>query len=210
MNVLSTAVPRRRVIETYAVYESRKKNKSLPDLATWDWSSADRLDKQLEFAGLKRGVLSGYVEWCLVALGLTELRACAVVTTISNGGPRDLGSLERVGKLRSWRPRGGDSTWSNQVADGTPFTPETPFILRPATRTEYPGRWYLEDGSGRATAIVANASKYSKVGTVAHGFLGLRPDFNSSFMQTYLPELLKACAQENVLIGGAPQSNPTP
>jgi hypothetical protein len=67
-------------------------------------------------------------------------------------------------------------------------------ILRPAVFSENPARWYLEDGSGRAAAIVANAGKYPTDQSVAFGYLGMRPDPRSRFMQTRFPSLLSGHA----------------
>ena len=55
-----------------------------------------------------------------------------------------------------------------------PVPESDPFILRRATAGEQPAIWYLEDGSGRGTAIVASSSLFLSCGTVAHAYLGTR------------------------------------
>jgi hypothetical protein len=182
MNTIITGVPRQTVIEAYVEYDCGKKHRAIPDFANWDWNSADALDCQLRVAGLKSGVLAGYTEWNKVTLDLADLRQCAVVSSISNGGPRDLASLETSGALEGWLPN-QEVEWFANVQQGQPFPETDPFILRRATVGERPAVWYLEDGSGRGTAIVGNASLFIPLGAVAHAYLGTRVDPTSSFMQ---------------------------
>jgi hypothetical protein len=182
MNTILMSLPRQPVIQAYATYDCRKKGCNAPDFSGWNWNSADALDEQLAAAGLKPGVLAGYREWRKVTLDLADLRQCAVVSTISASGPRDLGSLESIGALKDWRPNKQVPWWSG-VEQGLPFSEADPFILRPATHREHPALWYLEDGSGRGTAIVANAEKFGSLSVVAHGYLGTQVDSDSSFMK---------------------------
>jgi hypothetical protein len=182
MNTIIASLPRQQVIEAYAAYDCDKKHRTPPDFSGWNWESADYLDGQLGAAGLKTGVLAGYQEWRKVTLDLADLRQCAVVASISSGGPRDLGSLESVGALRGWRPN-KQVSWLSGVVQGLPFSEDSPFILRPAAAGEQSALWYLEDGSGRATAMVANACHFRTLGIVAHAYLGTRADPDSSFMR---------------------------
>ncbi|MGA2547431.1 MAG: hypothetical protein ABSF43_12830 [Rectinemataceae bacterium] len=70
--------------------------------------------------------------------------------------------------------------------------------------------WYLEDGSGRATALVAHAKKFKTSDSVAVGFLGSIPDLKSSFMQKKYCELLLDWLQKTMSGPGnkVPQSGP--
>ena len=63
-------------------------------------------------------------------------------------------------------------------------------ILRPAVPIEFPARWYVEDGSGRAVAFVANQAVFGPSQILARGYLGREPDVSSSFMQEKFRELL--------------------
>ena len=182
MNTITTGVPRKTVVEAYAAYDCRKKHRVIPDFASWDWDSADAIDSQLKAADLKSGVLAGYTEWAMVTLDLRDLRQCAVVSSISNGGPRDLATLERSGALKGWLPI-KEVAWFSKIRQGQPFPESEPFILRRATVAESPAVWYLEDGSGRGTAIVASPSLFDSLSLVAHGYLGVRVDTMSSFMR---------------------------
>jgi hypothetical protein len=63
-------------------------------------------------------------------------------------------------------------------------------LLRPAVRAESPACWYIEDGSGRAVAFVANQHIFDPSQILAIAYLARNPDPHSSFMLTELPELL--------------------
>ena len=68
------------------------------------------------------------------------------------------------------------------VVNGLTFDDTAPFLLRPALRSEWPASWYVEDGSGRAVALVANQDRFGSQ-VVAIGYLGSKPDQKSEFMQ---------------------------
>ncbi len=191
MRITAPGLGREVVIRAYLNYDSAKKRKSVPDTLAWPWTDADALDTELRRFGFKTGVLAGYQEWCAVELDVADLRQCAVVSSISASGPRDLGSLEAAGKLVGWRPS-TNAAWFAPLEEGRTFDQDEPFILRPATKGEAGARWYLEDGSGRATALVANAHLFAPSQTVAYGFLGSAADPNSSFMRERFSELLQA------------------
>jgi hypothetical protein len=63
-------------------------------------------------------------------------------------------------------------------------------LLRPAVSQEFPARWYIEDGSGRAVAFVANQHIFDPSHPLAIGYLGRKPDPQSTFMQEKFRELL--------------------
>jgi hypothetical protein len=184
---------RRAVVEAYINYDSSKKSLAVPDTNAWDWTSADAIDTTLRDAGYKAGIAAGFTSWERVALMIDDLRECAVVSTISSEmgyRARDLGGLNDAGVLANWRPREPMPSWYGALAAGVPLTPNDPFLLRAAVRTEAPAKWYLEDGSGRATTIVANAERFDQERPVAYGFLGILADPSSSFMCSRFSELL--------------------
>jgi hypothetical protein len=153
---------------------------------------ADALDEALKASCFKPGVPAGFLSWLQVALTVEDLRHCAVVLNISRelgSEAPDLGTLEAEGLLASWQPCSNPG-WFDRVKSGQPFRPDEPFLLRQSVNSELPASWYLEDGSGRATAIIANASQYEDQSVVAYGFLGKTPDDMSTFMQTKFASLL--------------------
>jgi len=193
MKTIATHVLRRTVVEAYLRYDAAKKSEPLPNSDVWDWTNPDAIDQGLTIAGYKSGILAGFLEWDQVELTVTDFRACAVVETISRSlnGPRNIEGLEKAQLLKDWTPRGGRATWSDNIDAGRPFTVDEPFILRPTVPSESPARWYLEDGSGRATAIVAAVDHYDKDAFVAYGFVGLRADPSSRFMKDHFPRFIR-------------------
>lgn len=186
-------VDRRTVVEAYLAYDARKKAKPLPDTSGWDWTSADAIDEALRAGGFKSGVLAGYREWQRVELTLGDLRRCAVEARISRQRHptlRDLGTLADGGWLRGWAPDRA-TTWFGAIESGSGLREEEPLFLRPATTGEWPAQWYVEDGSGRSTALVANQDRFMAGQVVAYGYLGGEADKSSSFMRDRFPELLR-------------------
>lgn len=184
---------RRAVIDEYIRYDSSKKGIPPPDTSKWDWSTANTIDAALSAAHYKHGIPAGFTEWVRVSLTVDDLRECAVVDTISSelaSGTRDLGTLEADGRLAAWRPRSPAPAWLSSLEIGTPLSAEEPLLLRPAVPIEAPAKWYLEDGSGRATAIVANAGRFDSKLPVAYGLLGAVADPSSTFMSSRFKELL--------------------
>jgi hypothetical protein len=188
-------VSRRAVVEAYVAYDAQKKGLRVPNLSKWDWTSADAIDSALRSARFKDGVPAGYSEWDHVSLTVDDLRACAVVASISGelgSAARDLGTLEAIGRLAEWQPTSADSSWLSGIESGKPLSADEPMLLRAATPGEAPAHWYLEDGSGRATAIVKNSECFEPGLDVALGYLGAIADHSSTFMQRSFPELLDA------------------
>jgi hypothetical protein len=132
-------------------------------------------------AQLKTGVPAGYVLWDKVELTLSDLRESAVVADIFPNQSRKLGLIESAGQLSGWKPK-PERSWYSNVVNGHAFDETAPFLLRPALRNECPASWYIEDGSGRAVAIVANQQKFSSQ-VVGIGYLGRKPEMSSAFMQ---------------------------
>ena len=131
-------VTRRTVIEAYLSYDAPKKGKAIPAVDTWDWDDPNALDDALRKAGFKCGILPGYLEWRGVLLTVEDLRSCAIVDTVSVGGPRDLRALERLGRVKGPPER---RSWSGKVTTGGIFGQDEPMILRPAVASEAPATW---------------------------------------------------------------------
>jgi hypothetical protein len=182
-------IKRRTVIETYAKYDCSKKGHPTPDFATWDWSQADAIDREMRCAQLKTGVPAGYLLWDEIEVTMSDLRECAVHVEICRGGPRKLGLLEDAGKLVGWKPD-RKTPWYEGITRGQTFDETAPMLLRPAVSGEFPARWYIEDGSGRATTFVASHHIFDPSQTLAIGYLGRQPDPRSRFMQEMFRELL--------------------
>jgi len=189
MRVQRRAVERRSVIEAYVAYDCSKKGLLMTDLTTWDWSRADTLDLHLANANLKSGVLSGFRSWELVEVTVVDLRECAVLDRMFPGQPRALGDIEDAGGLRGWKPDRLTS-WYDDVLRGKTFDEYAPLILRPAVRCEADAKWYVEDGSGRAVAMLSNRGAFKPTQILAVGYLGREPDPDSSFMKNSFRELL--------------------
>jgi hypothetical protein len=181
MRVIQSDVERQTVIETYAKYDCSKKDRLPPDFENWDWSSADALDSELRCAGLKCGVLAAYLLWDKIELNLSDLRDCAVLDSIFPGQSRKLGLIEQAGCLVNWEPKPNrDAEWYAGIRRGEPLDGTEPLILRPALR-ESPADFYIEDGSGRAIALVQNCGHFSPTQALAVGFLGRERDKASTF-----------------------------
>ncbi len=174
-------IERRKVIEAHAAYDCSKTHRPLPDFTTWDWTQADAIDRELREAGLKWGVLGGYLLWDLVELTIPDLWQCAVLADIFPGEARALGFVGRA-RLSEWRPV-PDTEWYERVRRAHVLSDVEPLVLRPALSHEAPASWYVEDGSGRAITLVAGAIAVNPFEPVAVAYLGREPDHASSFMR---------------------------
>src|SRR5271166_1416867 len=111
------------------------------------------------------------------------IRACAVEGSIFPGQSRALGRIEAARALDGWRPR-AENSWYEAIEKGEPLDEDAPVILRPALSAEAPAAWYVEDGSGRAIALLKNRAAFDRSGEFfAIGYLGVEPDQGSSFMR---------------------------
>jgi hypothetical protein len=183
MKVRKSDISSRAFVETYVIYDCSKTGRRVPEFATWDWSLADAIDQELQSAGMKHGVLAGYLLWDMVEVSLSDLRASAVFDRIFKDFPeRKLGLIEQAGLLLGWKPD-RDTVWYERIAMGQTLDETEPLIIRPALRSELTASWYIEDGSGRAIALIANHGLVGQPQTLAIGYLGRRPDKSSSFMQ---------------------------
>jgi len=188
MRIRKKDIERRIAVEAYATYDCSKKKRSKPDFATWDWSRADAIDRQMRRVDLKTGVPAGYLLWHEIEVTMSDLRECAVDVKIFQGQSRKLG-LVGTDELIAWTLN-CQNTWYADIARGRPLDEAAPMLLRPAVRRESPASWYIEDGSGRAIAFVANQHAFEASQTLAIGYLGHKPDPASSLMQGSFQELL--------------------
>jgi len=145
------------------------------------------LDRRLEEAGLKKGVLAAYRTWDFVTVGISDLLESAVVNDIFPGEPQALGQLVLRGKLAEWLPKGAPNWW-HAVVSGESLGGEAALILRPALKSEAPAKWYAEDGSGRALALVQRILRHGETWRTASAYVGKTPDEYSEFIRLH-PEL---------------------
>jgi hypothetical protein len=190
MRIVEPHVERRTVIEAYVAYDCSKKRRPQPTLNEWDWTSANSIDARLRESELKCGVLAGYTKWAKVELTIEDIRQCAVVVGILKGTSRVLGNICEAA-LREWEPDRTTAWYKAICSCGQSLGPSEPLILRPAVKCEQPAEWYIEDGSGRAVALLKRASSFPSDIAVATAYLGLVPDRHSEFMRRELNELLQ-------------------
>ena len=188
MIVEKTHLTREEVIRFYANYDLRKKGGApIADFAAWPWDDPEGLDRKLGENRLKTGVLAGYLNWRLVRLGVADLLECAIVNHIFPGEPQIIGQLLLRGKLAEWFPIGAPEWW-RQLANGGEYDEESAFIVRPALKSEAPAKWYLEDGSGRALALLQRILRYGEANRTAWAYVGYTADERSAFIKCR-PEL---------------------
>jgi hypothetical protein len=182
--VIDAGVSRRDVIAFYVEYDRRKKGQpSLRDLATWPWDNLEALDQKLRDNGLKAGVLPAYRSWWLVELDLSDLLDCAIVNHIFPDRPQALGLLVGQGSIETWAPPDRPEWWE-PLSSGLNLPREWALILRPSVSSERPAKWYLEDGSGRALALVQRMLRSGEPWRTAFAYLGIVPDESSSFIRS--------------------------
>jgi hypothetical protein len=192
MRITEQDIARRTVVEAYSRYDCAKANRPVPAFEAWDWSQADTIDLELRGVGLKAGILAGYLLWDRIEVMISDLSDCAVYDKIFPGQSRRLGHVSAAA-LADWRPNRHVS-WYEPIASGRTIDDASPMLFRPAVGGESPASWYVEDGSGRAVAFVANQDIFGPLQTLAVGYLGRRPDPNSSFMRREFSELLSGSA----------------
>ncbi len=183
---------RREIIEYYIEYDAKKKNIPLPsDIDKWDWNNPNDIDEKLKSNGFKYGVITGYRQWNLVQLSTHDLFNCAIVNSVEEfaGLSQTLGKLVSHHEFYDRRP---DRTtdWYKRLEDGEPFHREWAMILRPTVSSEYPAKWYIEDGSGRAICFLRRLIQQKDEKSLAYGYLGKDPDHTSEFMNHHFRELL--------------------
>jgi len=190
MVITRQSVPREDVVRFYAAYDRRKKGELPPsDIDQWPWNDPNGLDLKLNEAGLKSGVVAAYRVWERVVFNVADLLQCAVVKGIFPGQPQVLSQLVLLGKIANWFPNGAPKWWM-QIANGAELDVESAMIARPATKSEQPAKWYLEDGSGRALALLQRVLRYGEMDRTVWVYLGSYPDERSAFFDSR-PELKK-------------------
>ena len=192
MRVIETGITRKDVITFCVGYDRRKKNQpSLTDLAAWPWNSAEALEAKLRSNGLKEGVLAAYKSWWCVELDFADLLDCAVereiVDRICPGAPQSLLRLVSRGVIETAEPE-GPREWWRPLCSGMNLPCEWALILRPAVNSERPAKWYCEDGSGRALALLRRILVHAEPWRLAFAYLGIVPDEGSAFIRSH-PEL---------------------
>lgn len=105
------------------------------------------------------------------------------------GEPQALCQLVLRGKLAEWIPKGSPDWWS-LIGNGSDLDVKSALIARPALRSEGPAKWYIEDGSGRALALLQRILRYGEVHRTAWAYLGHEPDERSAFIREH-PELMR-------------------
>jgi hypothetical protein len=193
MRVERDNVTREEVIRFYAAYDRRKKGQPpLSDLNAWPWDDPDGIERKLADSRLKVDVLAAYRTWRLVKFSVADLLECAIVNHIFPREPQALGQLILLGRLAEWLPIGNPEWWQ-LIGNGSELDVDSALIVRPALKSEGPAKWYLEDGSGRALALLQRILRYGEVGRTAWAYLGQEPDENSAFIKSHLE--LKAWRQ---------------
>jgi hypothetical protein len=189
MKVKRGDVTREEVIRFYVAYDWRKKNprRPLPDIDTWTWHDPDALDGKLAENGLKKGVLAAYRTWQLVEFDVADILESAIVDQISPKEPQALGQLVLRGKLAEWFPKGAPEWW-REIGSGSELGAGSALILRRSVPSERPAKWCIEDGSGRALALLQRILRYGEVGRTAWAYLGHERDDRSAFIKLH-PEL---------------------
>src|SRR5208282_114205 len=188
MRVERDNVTREEAIRFYVVYDCGKKNLNLSlDFDTWPWHNPEGLDEKLDENKLKNGVLAAYRTWKLVELGVADLLECAIVNHIFPKEPQVLGQLVLRGNLAEWLPNGAPEWWRD-IGNGSEFGVGSELILRRSLPSERPAKWYIEDGSGRALALLQRSLRYAELGRTVRAYLGDEPDECSAFIKLH-PEL---------------------
>jgi len=190
--VEQVGVARKEVIRSYATYDMRKKGwPPISDFAAWPWDDPEGIDRKLGENGLKKGVVAAYHTWRLVKFSVADLLECAIVNQVFPGEPQALGRLLLRGKLAEWFPIGAPEWW-RQLANGSDFDQQSALIVRPALKSEAPAKWYLEDGSGRALALLQRILRYGEADRTAQAYVGHTPDEQSAFIKCHA-ELRVCC-----------------
>jgi hypothetical protein len=181
---------RRELIRYYVEYDVKKKNILSPvDIDEWDWNDPNAIDEKLRSNGFKYGVVSGFKQWHLVQLSRRDLLWCAIVDHIFPGESQVLDCLVSLSAFKNWRPD-RPTEWYERLEAELPFPLEWAIILRPTVPNEYPAKWYIEDGSGRAICFLRRLIRQQDNENFAYGYLGDEPDDKSEFMKQHFRELL--------------------
>lgn len=196
---------RREVVNHYLDRERRSGRRVPLDWARLRYDDANAMDTWLKGNRLKHGVISGFRQWAYAALAWQNLLDFAVVDRLSRGlSVRSLGALLEIGFLNDWEPITPNPLWHGPIRAGLPLTESDAIILRPALPAEQ-ARFYVEDGSGRATYLAAHPPTAD---IVAFAYVGFDPDPVSRWLRSSLDSgyFIRAAARfqrmEDVLRGG--------
>lgn len=190
MKIIRKSVSREDVITFYVEYDRRKKKQDINiNLVAWPWDNPKELDEKLRENNLKPGVLPAYKSWWLVELDFSDILDCAIVNHIFPDHPQALSHLIAQGVVETWVPI-GQPEWWKPLSSGRNLACEWALILRPAVANERPAKWYIEDGSGRALALVQRVLRNGDTVLAACAYLGVVPDERSPFIQSR-PELCR-------------------
>jgi hypothetical protein len=182
MEIIEEHVTRRDVITYYVEYDRQKKRQpAIENLEAWPWDDPNAIDEHLQSNHLKPGVLSAYRVWQLAQLNYADIADCAIVNHIFPDQPQTLGQIDQ-GLIAKSRPNGNPEWWG-PLSSGSNIPREWALILRPTVASERPAKWYIEDGSGRAIALLQRILMYQEFWRTAWAYIGIIPDEGSHFLQ---------------------------
>ena len=173
---------RYEVVNHYLNRERRSGRHAL-DWSRLRYDDPNIIDGWLKRNRLKHGVISGFRQWAYAALEWQNLLDCAVVDRISRGVTvRSLGALLQTGLLNDWEPITPNPLWHTPIRAGLPLPESEAMIMRPALPAEL-ARFYVEDGSGRASYLTAHPPNAE---VVAYAYVGFDPDPTSRWLRQTL------------------------
>ena len=182
LNVLRVT-DRHEVVNHYLDRERRSGRRVPADWSRLPYDDPNGMDGWLKGNRLKHGVISGFRQWAYAALAWQNLLECAVVDTLSRGvSARSLGALLELGFLEGWEPIRPNPLWHAPIRAGLPLAESEAIIMRPALPAEQ-ARFYVEDGSGRATYL---AARRPNADIVAFAYVGFDPDPTSQWLRSAL------------------------
>jgi hypothetical protein len=184
MKVTGSFLDRQTVLDGYLNRENAKEEGKeipppYPELA---WDNVAWLDLWLQHSGYKEGDPSGFRWWLPVELSFADLLDCAIWSGLFKGEFQRLGDLLDSGRLKNWEPTETRRDWYHRIKNGGSISPEWPLILRPALPSEK-AALYVEDGSGRATWLVAQPSAENRT---AAGLIAFDPEPSSTWLAANL------------------------
>jgi hypothetical protein len=180
-------ISRREVVEFYARYDRGKKGQTEHiNFDSWPWNDPVGIDRHLRECKLKVGVLAAYRSWALCQLNLSDILKCAIVNHIFPGESQVLGEISPE-TISESKPQNNPGWWF-PLSSGSDIDQGFALILRPALNSEYPAKWYVEDGSGRILALFQRIIRFGEATRTAWAYVGDVPDEQSRFMIEH-PEL---------------------
>lgn len=179
MELILDDIARLKIIELYVEQETAK-GKRHPNIEMSESNSADELEHKLLVADYKSESFVGFKKWLKIKLSHDELLACAPVNHIHNyaTSERRLDKLLSLLQANSWVPKDPSRPWIESIDSTGTISEGIALVLRPALPTEGDARFYIEDGSGRATL-------HARLGCRGdiYSYLGYQPDPASDFIK---------------------------